>query len=71
MAATVVWSSRWAPVAAAPACDSASNLRDAGLPVGALEVGMELRPLLAHTATIGGVASLLGLVAVGLFYWFP
>lgn len=47
------------------------ELRDAGLPVGALEVDMELRPLLAHTATIGGVASLLGLVAVGLFCWFP
>ena len=47
------------------------ELRDAGLPVGALEVGMELRPLLAHTATIGGVTSLLGLVAIGLFCWFP
>jgi diguanylate cyclase (GGDEF)-like protein len=32
---------------------------------------MALRPLLLHTAMIGGVASLLGLLAISLFCWFP
>ncbi len=54
-----------------PCLRERTELRDAGVSVGVLELGMELHPLLLHTATIGGIALLMGLVAIGLFCGFP
>lgn len=48
-----------------------TELRDAGVSVGVLELGMALHPLLLHTVMFGGVALLMGLVAIGLFCGFP
>lgn len=54
-----------------PCLRQRGELLDAGVSVGELELCMDLRPLLARTAVVGVVASLMGLVAVGLFCWFP
>ncbi|WP_201245576.1 diguanylate cyclase [Halochromatium salexigens] len=55
----------------APCLREHAELRDAGVSVGMLEIRMELNPLVRRTAMIGTVATLMGLVAIGLFGWFP
>lgn len=54
-----------------PCLRERTELRDAGERVGVLELGMELRPLLLRTATIGGIAILMGLIAISLFCGVP
>ncbi|NBC49920.1 MAG: diguanylate cyclase [Gammaproteobacteria bacterium] len=54
-----------------PCLRARSELRDAGVSVGVLELGMALRPLLLQTVIIGGIATLVGLIAISLFCGIP